>query len=86
MNAQRPVGELLAQVKAGGQGLTANDWRLLAFYSWDTDQQQLVPKDGTPALLRQLADACPTDQSEVATRLRLKALAAVDDVTLELWR
>jgi thioredoxin-related protein len=78
MNAQRPVKDVLAQVKAGGQGLTPNDWRLLAFYSWDTDQQQLVPKDGVPALLKQLADACPADQTEVATRLRLKALAAVD--------
>jgi thioredoxin-related protein len=79
MNAQRPVKEVLAQVKAGGAGLSANDWRLLAFYSWDTDQQQLVPKDGVPALLKQLADACPADQTEIATRLRLKALAAVDD-------
>ena len=61
-----------------GPSLTANDWRLLAFYSWDTDQQQLVPKDGVPALLKQLADACPADQREIATRLRLKALAAVD--------
>ena len=25
------------------------------------------------------ADACPSDQTEIATRLRLKALAAVDD-------
>jgi thioredoxin-related protein len=79
MNAQRPVKDVLAQVKAGGAGLTPNDWRLLAFYSWDTDQQQLVPKDGVPALLKQLADACPADQTEIATRLRLKALAAVDD-------
>ena len=78
MNAQRPVKEVLAQVKAGGAGLTANDWRLLAFYSWDTDQQQLVPKGGVPALLKQLADACPADPAEIATRLRLKALAAVD--------
>jgi thioredoxin-related protein len=78
MNAQRPVKEVLAQVKSGGAGLSANDWRLLAFYSWDTDQQQLVTKDGVPALLKQLADACPADQTEVATRLRLKALAAVD--------
>jgi thioredoxin-related protein len=77
MNAQRPVKDVLAQAKAGGQGLNANDWRLLAFYSWDTDQQ-LVPKDGVPALLKQLADACPADQTEVATRLRLKALAATD--------
>ena len=78
MNAQKPVGEVLAQAKAGGAGLTPNDWRLLAFYSFDTDQQQLVPKGGVPALLKQLADACPAVQTEVATRLRLKALAAVD--------
>ena len=78
MNAQKPVKEVLAAAKTGGTGLTANDWRLLAFYSWDTDQQQLVPKDGVPALLKQLADACPADQTEIATRLRLKALAAVD--------
>jgi thioredoxin-related protein len=77
MNAQRPVKDVLAEAKAGGQGLSPNDWRLLAFYSWDTDQQ-LVPKDGVPALLKQLADACPADQTEVATRLRLKALAATD--------
>ena len=78
MNAQKPVKEVLAQVKASGAGLTANDWRLLAFYSFDTDQQQLVPEDGMPALLKQLADACPADLTETATRLRLKALAAVD--------
>ncbi|HEY8710304.1 MAG TPA: thioredoxin family protein [Burkholderiaceae bacterium] len=79
MNAQRPVKELLAQVKAGGQGLSSNDWRLLAFYSWDTDHQQLVPKDGVPALLRQLAAACPAEPAEIATRLRLEALAASND-------
>lgn len=79
MNAQRPVKDVLAQVKAGGAGLTPNDWRLLAFYSWDTDEQQIVPKDGVPALMRQLARACPPDQTEIATRLQLKALASVDE-------
>ena len=83
MNAQKPVKAVLAAAlsgskSAGGAGLTPNDWRLLAFYSFDTDQQQLVPKGGVPALLKQLADACPADQTEIATRLRLKALAAVD--------
>ena len=81
MNAQRPVKDLLALVKAGGRGLTADDWRLLAFYSWGTDQQQFVPKDAVPALLKQLADACPADQTEIAARLRLDALAAVGDKT-----
>ena len=87
MNAQRPVKEVLAQAlsnskTAGGQSgrrLTPNDWRLLAFYSWDTDQQQLVARDGVPALLQRLADACPADQTDTATRLRLKALAAAGD-------
>ena len=79
MNAQRPVKEVLALVKAGGQGVTADDWRLLAFYSWGTDQQQVVPKDAVPALLKQLADACPADQTDTATRLRLDALAAAPD-------
>ena len=79
MNAQRPVKDVLALVKAGGAGLTANDWRLLAFYSWDTDEKQVVPKDEVPALMKQLAAACPAEQTEVATRLQLKALAAVDE-------
>jgi thioredoxin-related protein len=79
MNAQRPVKDVLALVKAGGQGLTANDWRLLAFYSWGTDEQQVVPKDAVPALLKQLADACPAVPAEIASRLRLDALAAVGD-------
>ncbi|HWH83587.1 MAG TPA: thioredoxin fold domain-containing protein, partial [Burkholderiaceae bacterium] len=74
-----PSGDRSRYAATEGSSLTPNDWRLLAFYSWDTDQQQLVPKDGVPALLKQLADACPSDQTEIATRLRLKALAAVDD-------
>jgi thiol-disulfide isomerase/thioredoxin len=81
MHALRPVKEVLALVKAGGQGLTAADWRLLAFYSWGTDQHQFVPKDAVPALLKQLADACPAGQTEIATRLRLDALAAVGEKT-----
>jgi len=82
MNAQRPVKQVLAQALAGPRGaagLTLNDWRLLAFYSWETDEQQLVPKAEVPALLASLADACPAGWREPATRLRLKALAAAGD-------
>jgi thioredoxin-related protein len=78
MNAQRPVKAVLADARAGGQGLSPGDWRLMAFYSWDTDEQQLVAKPDLGALLKQLADACPTDQKETAARLLLKALAAVE--------
>ena len=76
MNAQRPLTAVLAEARAGGKGLSANDWRLLAFYSWETDESQLVPKKELPALLQQMARACPAEAAEAATRLWLKALAA----------
>ncbi|MBP5989926.1 MAG: thioredoxin fold domain-containing protein [Piscinibacter sp.] len=74
--AQRPAKELLAAARAGGQGLADADWRLLAWYSWETDQQQLVGEHGVPALLRELAKVCPATSADAAMRLRLKALAA----------
>ena len=82
--AQRPARELLALARSGGQGLAEADWRLLAGYSWETDQQQLAGKDGPAALLRELAAACPTSSpplADSAMRLRLKALAAADPKT-----
>lgn len=78
LSAQRPAKELLAAARAGGQGLADADWRLLAWYSWETDQQQLVGKEGPAPLLRELAKACPPSSADAATRLRLKALAAQD--------
>jgi thioredoxin-related protein len=78
LSAQRPAKELLAAARSGGQGLADADWRLLAWYSWETDQQQLVGKEGPAPLLGELARACPPSSADAATRLRLKALAALD--------
>src|SRR5436190_1351008 len=78
MNAARPVGAVLADALARPATLSANDWRLLAFYSWDTDHQQITPKDRLPSTLLALADAAPKDAPDVAMRLRLKALVAAD--------
>ncbi|MEO7116954.1 MAG: thioredoxin family protein [Caldimonas sp.] len=78
MNASRPVAAVLADALARPASLGTNDWRLLAFYSWDTDQQQVIDKKRLPATLLALADACPADAPDTAMRLRLKALAAAD--------
>src|SRR5450755_4004048 len=78
MNAARPVKAMLAEALAG-KPMPVNDWRLLAFYSFDTDQQQLVAKDRIAPTLGRLAAACPSDQPATAMRLRLKALAASDE-------
>ena len=78
MNAARPVSAVLADALAKPATLSANDWRLLAFYSWDTDHQQLIAKDRLPATLLALADAAPKGAPDVAMRLRLKALVTAD--------
>ncbi len=74
----RPVKSVLADALAG-KTLSANEWRMLAFYSWDTDEQQLVPKADVAGTLVRLAAACPASESETTTRLWLKALASSDD-------
>jgi thioredoxin-related protein len=74
----RPVKAVLADALAA-KTLQANEWRLLAFYSWETDEQQLVPPAELPAMLVRLAQASPTADPETTTRLWLKALAASED-------
>jgi len=82
MNASRPVGALLGDALAHPAALAPSDWRLLAFYSWETDQQQVIEKDKLPSTMRALADACPDSTApDAAMRLRLKALAFADAKT-----
>lgn len=78
MNGARPVKDTLAAALSGSpkRDLSADDWRMLAYYSWITDEQQLIPEKSVAPTLKRLAQACPADQKETAVRLGLKALAA----------
>jgi len=75
LEAQVPVKELIRKGLAK-QSLTPEQWRLLAFYSWDTDEQQALPTAELPQKLAELAAATPADLPHVRDRLALKALAA----------
>jgi thioredoxin-like negative regulator of GroEL len=79
MAARRPVKAVLADARQGGAQLTPAEWKLLAFYAWETDEQQLVPRAQLPAVVRQLAAACPPDQGDAAARLWLKSAALAED-------
>ncbi len=70
----RPVKALLAAARAG-KPLAASDWRLLAYYSWETDQSLLARSDVVP-ILWQLAVASTSVAPEASARLALKAMAA----------
>jgi thioredoxin-related protein len=59
-----------------GKSLSAEDWRMLAFYSWGTDDGQLVPEKDEPATLMKLAAVCPSGEREASSRLVLQALYA----------
>jgi thiol-disulfide isomerase/thioredoxin len=75
LDAQVPVKDLVQKALAK-QSLTPEQWRLLAFYSWDTDEQQVLPAKELPQKLLQLSAAAPAELPHVRDRLALKALAA----------
>ena len=78
LSGGRPMADVLADARAG-KPLPAGAWRMLAFYSWDTDQDQLVAEADRPDVLADLARKAPAADVDVATRLWLKAVAASDD-------
>ena len=67
----------LLDTALAGKPLSAENWRLLAYYSWGTDDEQLVPEKDVPATLLKLARSCPPAQREASSRLVLQALGAV---------
>ncbi|MCZ8235288.1 MAG: thioredoxin family protein [Inhella sp.] len=70
----RPIKDVLTDARQG-KSLKAGEWQLLGFYSWDTDEQQLVAAGLRGELLRQLATRKGVP-AETRTRLVLKGLAA----------
>lgn len=75
MGAQVPVKELVRKALSHQQ-LTPEQWRLLAYYSWDTDQQQLAKNSELASMLSKIAAAVPADQPRVRDRLAFKAVVA----------
>jgi len=80
IQAARPVKEIIAaalgNLPQGGAAIAMDDWRLLAFYSWDTDEQQLLPSKDIAATLRRLAAASQLAAPDAAARFALRALVA----------
>ena len=74
MNASLSVQDTLKLALGGSKKLTAEDWSLLADYSWDDPEQKLVnAKELAPTLLR-LSELSPAGLN--ATRLYIRAIAA----------
>ncbi len=76
LSSGRPVKAVLADARAGKK-LNANEWRLLGFYGWETDEQQLLPAAERAATLAQLAKASEGADADTATRLWLKSVGSM---------
>lgn len=74
LNTNLSTQDTVKLALAGGKGLKAEDWSLLADYSWDDPQQKLVPAADLPASLLKLAQTAP--QADDASRLYIRALVA----------
>jgi thiol-disulfide isomerase/thioredoxin len=64
----RPVTEILRAATTGGD-LSAGDWRLLAYYSWSTDNGRVLPEQTSVSTLRSLSERCPVELRADCSRL-----------------
>lgn len=85
----RPAAEALAAILAGATA-SADDWRLLGFYSWQQDNERALAGRDAAATLRALVTACPAAMEVACARLHgeylaaaLPAAGAVDGTTLD---
>ena len=78
--AARPVPQIIAAATSG-QDVAQGDWRLLAYYSWPTDNGRALPKDQAVSTLRQLARRCPAELPAECSRLFFAYAVAANDAS-----
>jgi len=73
----RPVNEILAAAQRG-DAVAGNDWRLLAYYSWGTDNGRVLAPEQRLPTFRTLAQRCPPELPGECARLFFEYLGAAD--------
>ena len=74
----KPVAAILQAATTGGD-VTNNDWRLLAYYSWATDNGRILPAEGRALTFRRLSARCPPELEPECGRLYFDYLGAAAD-------
>jgi thioredoxin-related protein len=78
----RPVAEILATLRKG-EAISADDWRLLAYFSWGTDNGRTLPEADQLATFRRLSERCPADMLGECTRFLFDYLGAAAQVAAD---
>jgi thioredoxin-related protein len=74
----RPVADLIKAVRAG-DALSQNDWRLLAYHSWSTDEGRTVGEADRIGTFRLLGSRCPVELEADCARLFFEYLYSAAD-------
>lgn len=74
LSARLTVAQSLSAALSRERPLSDDEWRLLAYYSWDTDETQLLKRLDLAATLAAMRDACTLP--DAALRLEWHALHA----------
>ena len=72
----RPVKEIVAAATQGGE-VTANDWQLLAYNSWPTDNGRILPEADRIDGFRTMSQRCPAEMKADCSRLYFEYLGAL---------
>jgi thiol-disulfide isomerase/thioredoxin len=72
----RPVKDIVAAATRGGE-VSSNDWQLLAYYSWATDNGRIVPSAERITTFRTLTRRCPVEMQPDCARLHFEYLDAL---------
>ena len=74
--ATRPMADAMRRALDKPSSLSPAEWRLLAWYSWETDEQAVTGKAGAAEIVGQLAGRCPAGEAtrEACDRLLMKGL------------
>lgn len=72
----RPVSELARAVVEGDARLSDSDYRLLAYYAWDQDNDRILGDIDPVTLFATLSESCPPDLEAECSRLELSRIGA----------
>ena len=76
LSGGRSVRAVMSDVVVLDRKISVNEWRMLSFYSWETDEDRFLKANELPGVLTKLAVASEGVDADVSNRLWLKALAA----------
>ena len=77
LNDVQPVARIIDRVTGRGPALKKNEYRLLAYYSWDQDNERALAGKNKLKLFETLSSICPPPLIETCSRIDIEYLSTI---------